>query len=257
MKQEETIARFYSVLKSLAEFDRAELRGVLRGQLNLTEREKCLFASYLRIYGNLESLLKLDQRKDFQACITLARSIYEQAVDIKLMHENLIDDWVKKIRVFTLVERLRTAKKLVEFSKSHPVNVDVSIHAEFIAKNDPAIKEQQERLWVKEERNVQHWSGRRLPVRVELAGSPFEGLYVEHYSQFSWYVHPGVVGVSNVSAEALAISQGLAYWLAVECYREVLRIVIKEFKLNLAIPDIGDWLELARMLPFFPEGAQS
>jgi hypothetical protein len=257
MKHEEAIARFYSILKSQAEFDRQEVRGVLHGQLNLTDRERYLHACYMRLYGNIESLLKLDQRKDFQACIILARGIFEQAFDVHLMHRDLIDNWIEKMRVFTLVEHLRVAKKIAAFSKTHSVLTDVPIYQEFITKNERAINEQQERLWPsKEERKVQHWSGQHLRKRVELARSPFEELYVQHYSHFSWYVHPGPVGVANISAEGLAIGQGLAYWLAAECYREVLKIMTKEFKLSTAVPDIGDRLELARALPFFSLAGQ-
>jgi hypothetical protein len=255
MKHKEAIARFYGILKSQAEFDRAELRGVLHGQINLTDRERYLFASYLRMYGNVESLLKLNQRKDFQACIILARALFEQALDIELMHGNLINNWVEKMRVFTLVERLRAAKKIVAFSKTHSIATDVDIYEGFISKNEKSINAQQKCLWPsKEEGMSQHWSGYRLPRRIVLAGSPFEELYVQHYSNFSWYVHPGPAGVSNISAEGLAIGQGLAYWLATECYRLVLLIMVKEFKLIIAVPDIEDRLALARALPFFSSG---
>lgn len=72
-----TTERFYTVLKSLYEFDKREVKGVTTGLLAKTDLENCYWGIYLRGRANVESLLSLKQVRDFQAIAMLARSLPE------------------------------------------------------------------------------------------------------------------------------------------------------------------------------------
>jgi len=50
-----------------------------------TDRDDCFVGIYYRAKANVESLLSLKYLRDFQASIMLARSLFELAVDMKLI----------------------------------------------------------------------------------------------------------------------------------------------------------------------------
>jgi len=60
--------RFYGVVKSIREFDKLELAGILASVVALspTPRENCFIATYYRTAGIIESLLRLDNPMHFQ-----------------------------------------------------------------------------------------------------------------------------------------------------------------------------------------------
>ena len=100
----QTTGRFYAMVDSLHKFDELEVKGVIRTLLSTSERERCFIATYYRASGNVASLLELKQPRHFQAIAMLARSLFELAVDIKLI--DLIPDSPMKIREFSDVEKL-------------------------------------------------------------------------------------------------------------------------------------------------------
>ncbi|MGA3212534.1 MAG: hypothetical protein ABSD20_14600, partial [Terriglobales bacterium] len=70
------VERFFTALKSLNEFDKMEVQGVVAGQLAKSSRENCVYGLYLRARANVQSLLALKQAMDFQAIIMLARNLF-------------------------------------------------------------------------------------------------------------------------------------------------------------------------------------
>jgi len=99
------------MIKSLNEFDSTKIRSVVQGQLNLSENEKCVFALYLRVAGNISSVIKLSDGKAFQAVIALSRMILELAVDVKLIADGSIENGVEKALGFHDIQRLRAAHR--------------------------------------------------------------------------------------------------------------------------------------------------
>jgi hypothetical protein len=110
--------RIYTMLKSLSEFDKQEIRGVVKNLLGKTDRDVCFLGTYYRAVANVKTLLSLKSAKDLQAIAMVARGLFELAVDVSLI--DVIDNSVKKIVTFTAVERLRAARKIVAFKAAHP-----------------------------------------------------------------------------------------------------------------------------------------
>src|SRR5438270_10009991 len=83
----ERAGQLFSVVKSIRKFDTLELEGVLSSVVGLRQpdradyREQCFLATYFRTAGMIESFLRLDSPKHFQAAAMLARSLFELAVD--------------------------------------------------------------------------------------------------------------------------------------------------------------------------------
>ena len=241
--------RYYTMLKSLNEFDKQEIRGVVEGLLAKTDRDKCFIGFYYRGKANVESLLSLKNAKDIQAITMVARCLFELAVDMKLI--DVIPHAVQKIAAFSDVEKLRAAKKIVKFKSTNPAaSVNSSVHAQFITNNASRIDAERSALWPGI-RKVDHWSGLNLSERARLLKAPFEEVYEVKYPELSWYTHSaGLTGFVNLNASTFNLLSGSQFGLAATFYVVLLTAIIDEFGLRRADAKIKDKLKLAQMLPF-------
>ena len=249
--------RLYAVVKSIREFDKLELAGILSSvaALSPTPRESCFLATYYRTAGIVDSLLRLDNGTHFQAAAMLARSLFELAVDIKLV-DKIPNGWMKMV-FFVDVEKLRCARQMIAFAKANPnCATDVLLQTEFVAKNEMRIDQNRRTLWPPKKPNakslpdLRHWSELTLSERTEILGAPFDETYKFQYPRLSWYVHAGLTGVVNLPAEFFPNVHGYALVMAITCYSQILESIIIEMKINLAHDKIHKALKLATLLPF-------
>ncbi len=240
--------RFFTVIKSLNQFDQQKVRGVIRGLLSKNERDNCFTGIYFRGKANIESLLSLKYVKDVQASMMLARSLFELAVDIKLIA--VVEDAVKKIAAFSEVEKLRAAKRIVAFKAAHPNAADsLTVPADFIKNNEARIEAEQNTLWPGAVK-VPHWSGKDLRARALLLKAPFDEIYDMKYAELSWYTHAAGLTGFDLKPETYPILQGSSFVLAARCYLILLTAVIDEFDLLKADPGIKNHLEYAYKVPW-------
>jgi hypothetical protein len=240
--------RCYTMLKSLNEFDKQEVARFVEGVVTKGDRDSCFQGSYYRARLIVESLLSLRNPKDFQVIAMASRSLFELAVDIKLI--DVVPDAVKKILAFTEVEKLRTARQILKYNAAHPGhNMDVRPHAEFVASEGKRIESERASIWPGVKK-ITHWSAMDLRKRVELLKAPFDEIYDLEYPRLSWSVHSGLTGVLNMKTESLNMLAGVHNRLAGNCYVILLIEVIKEFELVKIDPLINSKLDLAEKLPF-------
>lgn len=251
------VERFFTVLKSLNEFDKMEVQGVAAGQLAKSGHEDRVYGLYLRARANVQSLLALKQAMDFQAIVMLARNLFELSVDVKLL--DLVPSAVEKFALFSETEKLRAAEKIVAFKKRHPTSkVDTTIVAAFIAKNKASIDAQRVALWPETKPSKQHpkgkplthWSGLNLKERTAKLGHPFDELYEVRYPQMSWYTHSAGSTGFDLKRETYSLLAGIYFELAAMCYKVLLTSVIDEFKLTIADDKIKSKMRYAQMMPF-------
>jgi hypothetical protein len=241
--------RIYTMLKSLAQFDKLHLRGVIRGLLAKTDRDNCFIGNYYRAVANIESLLSLKSARDLQAISMVARGLFELAVDTKLI--SIIPDAVKKIVTFSDVEKLRAARKIVKYKAANPsAALDATVHDTFITNNARRIDAERAAVWPGMKK-VEHWSARNLADRVALLKAPFDEIYEVEYPRLSWYVHSsGLTGFVDLEARTFNQLAGNQNRLAGESYVIILTAVIDEFGLEKANPRIKTQLKLAKIMPF-------
>lgn len=243
-----TTDRFYTMLKSLGEFDRLEVRGVVQTLLSTTARERCFIGTYYRATANVGSLLELKNATHFQSIAMLARGLFELAVDVNLI--DVIQDSVTKIIEFNDVEKLRCARKILRFAaNASGPPVDTSIYSTFAKNNGARVDATAKQLWPTTKR-VEHWSDLKMHKRVSLLKAPFEEIYEVHYPRLSWYVHSGLTGVVNLKPETFTLLCGIGFKIAADSYWELLRGIIREFKIAKANEKIEKKLKLAKLLPF-------
>ncbi len=240
--------RFFTAIKSLNEFDQKEIRGVIGGLVAKTDRDTCFAGIYYRGKANVESLMSLKGVKNFQAITMLARTLFELAVDIKLI--DVIPDAVKKIRAFSEVELLRAAEQVVRFKAANSTAaVDARVHAEFIKNNAARIKAEQHAAWPGATK-IRHWSELDLRARAKLLKEPFEEIYEVRYPELSWYTHAAGLTGFNLKTETFLMLAGCQFALAGRCYALLLTAIIDEFHLTKADALIKSRLKYANMLPF-------
>jgi len=178
----------------------------------------------------------------------VARATLETAVELGLIAKD--PDAVKKIHLFTEVEKLKSARKIVAFKKVHPdAKVEVATYEQYIQLNEQRVVQEKRQTWPGTPR-VTHWSAMNMEERANLLGKPYDELYQINYSQLSWYVHSGVTGVANVNGDTLGLLCGVAFRIIMEAYGLILETIIAEFKLYKHDDKLKNKITLAKMLPF-------
>jgi hypothetical protein len=244
----ENADRFYTMVKSLRNFDKIEVKGVVDSLLSTTPEENCFIGTYYRTSGNIESVLEFQHPRHFQAAAMLARALFELAVDMRMLEA--VPNSTVKMNAFIEVEKLRCARKAVAFKTSHPqADVDTTSYTAFIAHSGSRVDSIRRSLWPGIHR-LHHWSGLAMPGRVAKLKAPFDQLYEVDYPRLSWYTHPGLTGIANLPPEAFTYICSYAFKLAADSYSEVLQTLIRKFGLVKTNDKIEHKLHIARIFPF-------
>ena len=241
---------FHAVLKSLKEFNDIEIKNVIEGLINPTDRENCFLACYTRAIANVNTLLEMTHVRNVQAIAMLARTMIEIAADIRLI--DVIPNSVPKILIHTQIEKLKTAQRVTSYASNHTLDTPVHIgpYQEFIAKKQAWIESEAAKLWPGTAlKDIHHWSRLDMAARVRLLKQPLEEQYELFYRMLSWQVHSGSTGVMGLSKETFVHLCTLGFRIAAVTFEEVLKAVALEFKLSAAIDAIDKKMEFAKYLP--------
>ncbi|HWB97842.1 MAG TPA: DUF5677 domain-containing protein [Bryobacteraceae bacterium] len=248
-------ARFFSTLTSLNNFDKLEIRNVIRGLLSPTQRETCFISNYYRAFANVESILALNHVKHVQGIASAARGLFEIAVDVALIDH--IPQGPEKMLAIIDVEKMRSAQAIVDFKTANPTaQVDATVFQEFLKQEGSRIVALRDSLWPNRP-DVQHWSLLKMQKRVEKLGLPFNELYAVEYPRLSWYIHSGLTGFVNLEKESFELMAGIAFTIAVKSYMALMAAIIDEFKLNKHDPKIKTRMQFAQMVPWTDGGDQA
>ncbi len=235
----------------MMQFDEKEVRGVMRTIIAPTDRDTCFLAIYHRTAANIFSLLKLNGHQHFQAITMLARNLFELSVDLNLIDK--IPGSIQKMVAFVEVEKLRCARKIVEFSKKHPsAKVDDSLYNSYIASEAARIDAEKARLWptIKKQQYPDGWANMNLKKRSVLAGLHYEKIYEVEQPRMSWQVHSGLTGVVNIKAESFTHIAGVAIYSCIQSYETILSTMIDEFQIGKADDKIKNKLAVSKLLPW-------
>ena len=252
----QAVEKFYRAVCVLEQFDCAEMRGVVKGTLAPDDHEKCIIGMYYRAALNVSSLVALNDPRHFQAISQAARTLFELAVDVRLV--DVVPDAPAKIFAFSDLERLKGAKDVVGLANAPEPPRDLAICATFIANNEARILATKGQLWPGAGR-LDHWSGRNLVDRLQLLPPAYAETHKLNYRRLSWYAHPGLTGVLNLEAEAFPAVAGTSLQIAAESFCDILDAVISLLQLEKAVEKIRAKMKFARVLAFTdsPEEAEA
>jgi hypothetical protein len=266
----EMVARFHGAVMLLEKFDRENIRGLVETKESHPPREFAIVATYLRTLAHVRTLLELKSATYFQAASMVARAIFELAVDIRLIDQ--IEDAPERYDAFSKVERLRVARRIVQFHAEHPDSEDepsdptseplqpAAVHQKYIDDNAEAADALARKFWpkhVESKRTIPHWSGKDLRQRAILLGAPFHEIYDVNYAELSWYTHPGVGAIATLDKEIYPLVCGRAYGIAIRCYCETLRFMIGELHVAEADKLVEKKLDFARLAAFCDDQQQA
>lgn len=251
---EDRLESFYAALRNLDRLEREDFREIIKGQLRPTLRERYLTVNYHRAAFNVEMMMVIKDTKQFQTLSLLARAIFELAVEMKCINND--PDAAKKIELFSRVELLKSARRLVDFKKDHAdAQVHYETHRNFVDKFGAQIDAEAAAMWpanpaTGKATKVNHWTLKNMMKRATDLGAPFDRIYNVHYAELSWMTHSGVVTPLNMTREWVSSFVGIVYSIAADCYVQVLEILVNEFKLYITNEHLKKKILCNRQLGF-------
>lgn len=217
---------------------------VVIGQIGKSDAEQSIAATYYRVALLVRGLVASNDPKHFQIANSVARTIFELVIDLKLLcYDHTL---AAKYLAFARVVKFRKAVQLVEFLNDNP-GVDRSTHQYAITfASNPQRKQVVEQLCIQhwgankhgQPRWPEHWSGKTIADRAHDAGLEFEEMYRSQFFLQSQYVHAGPAGIQNLSPEALISSFGIAHRLIQQLAATATELVGEAFHLFDANPDL-------------------
>jgi hypothetical protein len=188
-----------------------------------------------RTIGWLRSLAKLnDPGGDFQAITSAARSVFESAVDVTLMHFDGSANGPEKMDAWEDSAKLKHTQNVTDYLSTlgrPPTDAERTMMT-YATREKDRIEKLRLRWWPNE--NGRHprnrWTGRDLGTDArdadKLLPEGFEEFYRLRNPQLCWNVHgSGLAGVANVGPESFAYIGGRAYGEAARFATVVTKVV--------------------------------
>ena len=168
-----------------------------------------------------------------------------------------ITDAIPKMIIYTEVEKLRCARKIVAYKAANPgITLDDTVYHEFITKQGAGIDAKHLTLWPAktpgQAQKIDHWSGLDLRSRALKIGDLFVQIYDVQQPQWSWQVHSGITGIVNLKAETFSAIAGSCLKSCADFHKEILAAISEEFHLDKHDHKISGklegsyWMALAR-----------
>jgi hypothetical protein len=258
--QSELVSSYYDGLRKCVDFVQTQIIPVLNGQLNLCQQEEAILGIFYRMHVLGSSLTRLNNKLDFSAVATIARTMFELLLDIKILASpSLTSNELERFRAFSGVERFRKSSNLLKLQVQHPgiekdSIFDDSIRKQFVESpgRQGAVESQVVSLWGKNKNKPKwpdHWTGSSVRDRAKLFGPFYEQEYLEIYSLLSWFVHSGNAGYAGLSESSLEWVYGISMNISRKMYIEALEMCAKTFSLNHTINGFSQVIESLKNAP--------
>jgi len=250
---ESSLKAFYSGCKICTDFSQEVMIPALAGILAPSQKEKILISIYRSIHCWMKAVALLNHPVYFQTVATVARSIFELVLDIKLIVDDKIENGPKKFKEFSKIEKFRIIQEFAEFQRKNPdmKSSRVSPKRMEIASDKNKEKEMDilAQLWGKPRKDIRHWSGLAIKKRAQEAGKQYEMFYYESFGLLSIYVHSGLVGIINMSGDGLRAVYGNSTSIIHDMFLTAISMVAKEFKFDKAMPEFEEWMKKLDSVP--------
>jgi hypothetical protein len=170
---------------------------------------------YVRMILMVGSAAALNNFVHVQTLASVARSLFEQWLDLKIIASLAVPGAVEKYDRFPEIERYRVAEQLIRYSDNSavPMRVDIEVQRRFVADQDRTNRIQQSTTMNRNGKRLypDHWSRLNVRERARLLGQ--ESMYVDSYPLLSWQVHSGGVATAGLSEDSLKASFGYSHSL--------------------------------------------
>jgi len=239
-------------LRAVLEFNNWCLLPSLTTLVNPTPKELALSLLFGRIRLLIETLLVLTNVRHFQSIVGASRTAIELYVDMHLLARNVIENGIEKFFAFDRVQRLKAARRMVEFHDRYPDLRErgVDTFRAFIAGQGAAIDSERIRLWG-ERAKPDHWTNINFYERPKDLGPEFQCLVNDGYDYRNWQLHSGAAGVNGLTDEVLKALSANALHVVHTVGIGAVDLVATEFHIRDTIDNFAARLEELRLIPGF------
>lgn len=229
---------FAALLEAIDIFTHEAVHPVTSGMLALTDRESVILGLYYRSVGFYRTAIELSSVIHQQSLTSAERSVIELYVDLELVHRNAVSDAVAKVIAFGDWQKLKAARRMDKFFTDNP-GLDkqpskATAHRAFIAREEQRILKTVAQLWGANAK-PEHWTGLNLIDRSKRLDKDVEYLVMKDYDRRNFYVHTGLAGILNLSAQNFEQLCMFALSIIGECILKELQILGHELRLSQAI----------------------
>lgn len=238
-------------LRTICEFMNWCVLPALNTLVNPTPKENALKLLSGRIRLLIESLLLLTNARHFQSIVGASRTAVELYVDLHLIARETIPDGTEKFFAFDRVQRLKAARKMIEFHETHPGFREphrLESFKTFVANEGAAIDAERTRLWGAGQK-PNHWTNINFYERPKPLGPEFERLVNDGYDYRNWLLHSGAAGVNGLSDEVLAALSSNSLNVVHSVATGMVDLIATQFHLQATIEDFGIRLEELKLIP--------
>ncbi len=239
-------------LRAILEFHNWCVLPSLNTLVKPTPKELALKLLYGRIRLLADTLLVLTNVRHFQSIVGASRTAVELYIDMHLLARNLIENGSDKFFAFDRVQRLKSARRMVEFHDRYPNLRErgVDTFRAFIADQGAAIDAERTRLWGERAR-PDHWTNINFYDRPNDLGPDFQRLVNDGYDYRNWQLHSGAAGVNGLSDEVLKALSSNALHVVHTIAIGAVDLVATEFHIRGTIDDFTSRLQELRLIPGF------
>lgn len=239
-------------LRTILEFNNWCVLPSLNTLITPSPKELALKLLFGRIRLLIETLLVLTNVRHFQSIVGASRTAVELYVDMHLVAQNVIPDGTEKFFAFDSVQRLKAARRMVEFHDKYPHLRDRGVEQfrTFITTEGAGIDAERARLWGAKAK-PDHWTNINLQERPKALGPEFQRLVNDGYDYRNWLLHSGAAGVNGLSDEVLKALSANALNVVHTVAIGALNLVASEFRIRGTIDNFAARLDELGLIPGF------
>ena len=226
-------------------------------------REESLQGMFLRSYGWMKSLIKLNEPSDFQAVISCVRSLLEITVDCALLHSDATESNAKKMHWWEESAKLKVAvilKEYYEIDLNTEVPNEYTPQLDYIRNNENEILQKRREFWDGKHPN-NRWTGsanleKDIIVADTLLGKAglselemsLKEFHETEYRRLHWYVHgSALTGVKFLDMADFHLISAFAYKWSSDLAMLCIRIILTDFNFTTIYPVLmEEWENLKR-----------
>lgn len=161
-------------------FYRQDVNSIVENQHEANDLQLAINLLSLRLSSCLRSISSMDSAAHFNGIAAVARVVFELWLDIRAIDRSVYPDTENKFWVFVRSDRLRIARKMVNYENDNPgvIETSTNVQRHFIASEAEAIERDAQNLWG----NIIpiHWSG-TSDIRQRAAAVELESQYISLY----------------------------------------------------------------------------
>ena len=224
----------FDQLKRAFDYVKVQLIKDLKDKEDGQTSRTAMLNTYGRICLWIKSMIKLDEPGDCLALAASVRAILELYIDLNLIDQGRITDIAEKYFSFPIVEKWRTARRIVNMRKKFQLNTtnETTPSDEYLSKpenSDSNIKALRAKLWGKTQKEKpvmpKHWANKDLIQRVTLLDNPeVADICASSYYWCNWCVHPMYFDMIN-NIKGVHLFNWHLYEIAYKMFRSATELV--------------------------------